>query len=210
GYLLYLRENKTLVAQSLDLRRFVLTGEPHALSEELLYFPSVDRAVFSVSGGEILVTQTGKGAFVSQLMWFDRSGKQTGTVGMPGAYKNLRLSPDGRRVVVDQTDRDGRNVDIWTIDPARGTTTRLTFDPSAHQAPVWSPDGRQILFTANRKLSMQFYLKNADGSGSEEEVAQLDSVSQANVWDWSRDGKYVLVRKGNELWYLTWPEHAAK
>jgi Tol biopolymer transport system component len=210
GYLLYLRENKTLVAQSLDLRRFVLTGEPHVLSDELLYFPSVDRAVFSVSGGEVLVTQTGKGAFVSQLIWFDRSGKQTGTVGMPGAYKNLRLSPDGRRVVVDQTDRDGRNVDIWTIDPARGTTTRLTFDPSAHQAPVWSPDGRQILFTANRKLSMQFYLKNADGSGSEEEVAQLDSVSQANVWDWSRDGKYVLVRKGNELWYLTWPEHAAK
>ena len=123
---------------------------------------------------------------------------------------NLRLSPNGRRVVFDQTDRDGRNVDIWILEPARGATTRLTFDPSSHQTPVWSPDGRQILFTANRKLSMQFYLKNADGSGSEAEVADFGGVSQANVWDWSRDGKYVLVRKGNELWYLTWPEHVAK
>jgi serine/threonine protein kinase len=210
GYLLYLRDNKTLVAQSFDLGRFVLKGEPHTLSDEVLYFPSVDRAVFSVSGGEVLVTQTGKGAFVSQLTWFDRGGKPAGTVGIPGAYKNLRLSPDGHRVAVDQTDRDGRNVDIWILEPARGATTRLTFDPSTHQAPVWSPDGRQILFTANRKLGMQFYLKNADGSGAEEEVAELEGVSQANVWDWSRDGKYVLVRKGNELWYLTWPEHIAQ
>jgi eukaryotic-like serine/threonine-protein kinase len=210
GYLLYLRDNKTLVAQPLDLRRFVLTGEPHTLSDEVLYFPTVDRAVFSVSGGEVLVTQTGKGASVSQLTWFDRSGKPAGTVGMPGSFKNLRLSPDGRRVVVDQTDQDGRNVDIWILEPARGATTRLTFDPSVHQTPVWSPDGRQILFTANRNLSMQFYLKNADGSGAETEVAGFDSLSQANVWDWSRDGKYVLVRRGNELWYLTWPEHVAK
>jgi Tol biopolymer transport system component/predicted Ser/Thr protein kinase len=210
GYLLYLQVSKTLVAQSLDLRRFVLTGEPHTLSDEVLYFPSVDRAVFSVSGGEVLVTQTGKGASVSQLTWFDRGGKPAGTVGMPGSYKNLRLSPDGRRVVVDQTDQDGRNVDIWILEPARGATTRLTFDASTHQTPVWSPDGRQILFTANRKLGTQFYLKNADGSGAEAEVAGFDSFSQANVWDWSRDGKYVLVRKGNELWYLAWPERVAK
>jgi serine/threonine protein kinase len=210
GYLLYLRDNKTLVAQPFDRRRYVLSGEPHTLSDEVLYFPSVDKAVFSVSSGEVLVTQTGKGASLSQLTWFDRSGKPAGTIGTPGSYKNLRLSPDGRRVVVDQTDQDGRNVDIWILDPARGATTRLTFDPSAHQTPVWSPDGRQILFTANRKLSMQFYLKNADGSGDEKEVAGFDSLSQSNVWDWSRDGKYVLVRKANELWYLTWPEHVAK
>ena len=60
GYLLYLRDNKTLVAQQFDLRRFVLTGEPHTLSDEVLYLPTVDRAFFSVFGGEVLVTQTGK------------------------------------------------------------------------------------------------------------------------------------------------------
>src|SRR6266436_5085959 len=102
GYLLYLRE-KTLVAQPLDPRRYVLSGEPRTLSDEVLYFPQVDRAVFSVSSGEVLVTQTGKGASLSQLTLFDRSGKSSGTVGTPGIYNNVRLSPDGRRVASDQT-----------------------------------------------------------------------------------------------------------
>jgi Tol biopolymer transport system component len=210
GYLLYLRDNKTLVAQPFDRRRYVLSGEPHTLSDEVLYTPLVDRAVFSVSGGEVLATQTGKHASLSQLTWFDRSGKPTGTGGTPGSYKNMRLSPDGRRVATDQTDPDGRNVDIWILEPARGATTRLTFDPSVHQTPIWSPDGKQVLFSANRRLGMRLYLKNADGSGSEEEVADLGAGLPVNAWDWSRDGKYVLVRKGNELWYLSWPERVAK
>jgi Tol biopolymer transport system component len=210
GYLLYLRDNKTLVAQPFDRKRYVLSGEPHTLSDEVLYTPLVDRAVFSVSSGEVLVTQTGKGASPSQLTWFDRSGKPTGTVGMPGSYSNVRLSPDGRRVAADQTDPDGRRIDIWIHEPARGATTRLTFDPSLHQAPVWSPDGRQILFSSIRRLGLRLYLKNVDGSGPEEEVADLGADSQVNAWDWSRDGKYLLARKGNELWYLTWPERVAK
>jgi Tol biopolymer transport system component len=208
GYLVYLRDNNTLVAQPFDRRRYALSGEPHTLSNEVLYTPLVDRAVFSASSGDILVTQTGKGASLSQLTWFDRSGKPAGTVGVPGSYNNVRLSPDGRRVATDQTDADGRNVDIWILDPARGATTRLTFGPS-FVTPIWSPDGRQILFSSSRKLGFQLYLKNADGSGSEEEVADLGHVP-VNAWDWSREGKYVLVRKGNELWYLSGPERVAK
>jgi Tol biopolymer transport system component len=212
GYLLYMRDNKTLVAQPFDRRRYTLSGEAHTFSDEVLYFPQVYRAVFSVSSREVLVTQTGKGASLSQLTWFDRSGKSAGTVGVPGSYNNVRLSPDGRRVAVDQTDADGRNTDIWILDPTRGATTRLTFDPTFHTAPIWSPDGRQILFASTIKLGFQLYLKNADGSDSEEEVAAWGSNAQVNVnsWDWSRDAKYILFRKANELWYFTWPERVAK
>jgi Tol biopolymer transport system component len=209
GYLLYLRD-KTLVAQPFDRRRYVLSGEPHTLSDEVLYFPGVDRAVFSVSSGEVLVTQTGKGGSISQLTWFDRIGKLAGTVGMPGTYGNVRLSPEGRRVAADQTDPDGRNIDVWVHELARGATTRLTFDPALDQTPVWSPDGRQILFASTRRVGFRLYLKNADGSGPEEEVADLGGGVQVHAWDWSRDGKNVLVRKGNELWYLSWPERVAK
>src|SRR5262249_17201615 len=209
GYLLYLQDSKTLVAQPFDRRRYVLTGEPHTLSDELLYTPRVDRAVFSVSSGEVLITQTGKGMAFSQLTWFDRSGKLAGTVGMPGSYGSIRLAPDGRKVAVDQNNADGRMADIWIHEPTRSANTRLTFDPSGHQTPIWSPDGRQILFTANRRLRFPLILRNADGSGSEKEVAYLGDVV-VNAWDWSRDGKYVLVRKGNELWYLSCPEWVAK
>ena len=209
GFLLYLRD-KTLVAQPFDGRRYVLSGEPHSLSDEVLYTPLVDRAVFSVSSGNVLVTQTGRGASLSQLTWFDRRGNPTGTVGDPGAFGNLRLSPDGHRVAVDQINPDGRTVDVWIHELARGAMTRLTFDSSPHHTPIWSPDGKQILFSSNRRLGSQLYLMNADGSGSEEEVADLGAVAPVNAWDWSRDGKYALVKKSNELWYLSWPERAAK
>jgi Tol biopolymer transport system component len=210
GYLLYMRDNKTLVAQPFDRQRNVLSGEPHTLSDDVLYMSLVDRAVFSVSNEEVLVTQTGKGAFLSQLTWFDRGGNAGGTVGLPGSYNNVRLSPDGRRVAEDQNDSDGRNTDIWIHEPARGATTRLTFDPSFHSASIWSPDGRKILFGSNRQIGFKLHMKNADGSGPEEEVADLGAETQINAWDWSRDGKYILVRKTNELWYLTWPERKAK
>jgi eukaryotic-like serine/threonine-protein kinase len=209
GYLVYLRD-KTLVAQPFDGRHYVLSGEPHTLSDEVLYLPGVDKAVFSVSSGEVLVTQTGKGTSISQLTWFDRSGKPAGTVGMPGSHSNVRLSPDGRRVAADQTDPDERNIDIWIHELARGATTRLTFDPALDQTPVWSPDGKQILFASSRRVGFRLYLKNADGSGPEEEVADLGAGLQVHAWDWSRDGKNVLVRKGNELWYLSWPQRVAK
>jgi len=209
GYLLYLRD-KTLVAQRFDKRRYVLSGEPHPLSDEVVYTRLVDKAVFSATSEDILVTQTGTGALPSQLTWFDRSGKAVGTVGTPASYGNVRLSADGRRVAVDQNVTDGRTVDIWVFELNRAAPTRLTFDPSAHQTPIWSPDGKEILFSWNHKLGDQLYLKNADGSGSAEEIADLGAGFPVNTWDWSRDGKYVLVRRGNELWYLTWPDRAAK
>ncbi|MFY9560484.1 MAG: protein kinase, partial [Terriglobales bacterium] len=208
GYLLYLRD-KTLVGQPFDRRRYVLSGEPHALSDEVLYFPQVYRAVFSVSNGAVLVAQTGKGASLSQLTWFDRRGKVAGTVGAPAAYHNLRISPDGRSVAADQTDPDGQNIDIWIHEPARDAARRLTFDPALEQTPNWSPDGKQILFSWTRKLGNQLYLKNADGSGAEEQVADLGPVLMV-PWDWSRNGAYILFRKGNELWYLSWPDRVIK
>jgi Tol biopolymer transport system component len=210
GYLLYLRDDKTLVAQAFDHRRYVLTGEAHNLSDGVLYFPTVDRAVFSASSGEVLVTQTGKGAFVSQLTWFDRTGKAISTLGPPEACGNVRISPDGHFVATSQISADGRSSDIWILESARAATTRLTFGPAAHQTPVWSPDGKQVLFVMNRKLGQQLYLKNVDGSGSEEEVVELSQGRQGNPWDWSRDGKYILCRKANEVWYLTWPDRVAK
>ena len=204
GYLVYLRD-KTLVAQPFDRRSYALSGEPHALSDEVLFLPQVNRAIFSVSSGDVLVTQTGKGANMSQLAWFDRSGKPAGKVGQPGWYDNVRLSPDGRRVATDQTDPDGRNVDVWVHELSRSTVTRLTFDPALDQTPVWSIDSQKVLYTSNRDGNFDLYLKNADGSGPEQLLVAYGGAL-ANAWDWSHDGKYVLVRKGRELAYLVWPE----
>jgi Tol biopolymer transport system component len=209
GYLLYLRD-KTLVAQPFDLKHFALNGEPHTLSDKVMYFPGVDKAVFSVANRDVLATQTGTGASVSQLTWFDRTGKSLGVAGVPENYGNVRLSPDGHRIVADKTDPSGRNIDLWVGEPARGATTRLTFDPALDQTPIWSPDGKQMLFASSRDVGFHLYVKNSNGSGAEEKVADLGAGMQMNAWDWSRDGKYILFGKDTELWSLSWPERVAK
>ena len=203
GYLIYLRD-KSLVAQRFDQRNYSLSGDAHLLSNEVLFLPQVDRAIFSVSS-QALITQNGKGAYLSQLTWFDRNGKNTGVVGQPGFYDNVRLSPDGHRVAADQSDTDGRNIDVWVHEVTRGTSTRLTFDPALDQSPIWSADSQKVLFTSNRSGAFCLYLKNADGSGTETQL--LDSgAALFNPWDWSRDGKYILFRRANELGYVTWPD----
>jgi serine/threonine protein kinase len=209
GFLVYMR-GSTLVAQPFDSSHATLTGEPRVVSNDVLYLPQIARAVYSVSR-DVLVMQTGTAPSLSQLTWFDRMGKPVGTVGSAGTYHNVRLSPDGRKIATDQTDPDGLNIDVWAHDPVRGLSTRLTFDPALDYAPVWSPDGKQVMFASSRQSGWRIFLKNADGSGSEQKVFEMESAAwQVVVFDWSRDGKSVFFRKASELWCLSLPERTAK
>ncbi len=64
----------------------------------------------------------------------------------------VAVSPDGRKVVwlESRWDKaaDGRNEDLWVMDLSGGEPRRLTFDPAGEGNPVWSPDGKQIYYTA--------------------------------------------------------------
>jgi serine/threonine protein kinase len=203
GYLIYWRDN-ALVAQRFDIRTYSLSGEPHTVSDAVQYYPQTNFAVFTV-GGNTLVAQSGaaNGAnSKSQLLWFDRHGKQIGSVGLPAQVANPKLSPDGLRVAVDQTDVDGRHVNVWIHDLNRDSAARLGFGPWLEQVIVWSPDGKQVIYTSNEKLYFSLYIKNSDGSGSADSFYDFGSPQQT-PWDWSRDGKYLLGRKEFELWYIT-------
>jgi len=208
GYLLYMRDT-SLVAQKFDAHSYVLSGEPHTISDEVQYFPQTDLALFGVAGTSTLVVQTGKGAAKNQLTWFDRDGKNLGAIGSPGGFANPSISPDGRRVAFEQTDRDGRHVDIWVHELASNGTSRLTFGPGLNEIPIWTPDGKRINYGAQHTLIFNLYDKNADGSGAERQVSDLNAQEQGN-WNWSLDGKFLLVRKDTEMWYLSMPDLQAK
>ena len=202
GYLIYWRDS-ALVAQHFDLHSYSLTGEPRPISEAVQYFPQTNFAIFTAAGPTMVAqTSIGGAANKSQMLWFDRHGKQVGSVGAPDQVSNPMLSPDGRRVAVDQTDADGRHVNIWIHELNSSAVARLGFGPWLEQISIWSPDGKHVIYTSNERLYFSLYQKNSDGSGSAENFFDFDSPQQG-PWDWSRDGKYLLVRKERELWYLT-------
>ncbi len=200
GYLLYLRDG-ALVAQGFDLKNFAVKGEPEVVLRNVDYRPVVDLALFVAGPNGTVVAQTGSGGLESRLSWFDRSGKPMGNVGPPLTYANPSLSPDGKRLAFDQRSPGGQEIAIWVYDLRTAVASKLTLDPSLNQAPVWSGDGKRIIFTSNRKIFNLVFQKNADGSGPESQITDMGGGRLVNCWDTSRDGKYILLRNEGELWY---------
>jgi len=200
GYLLYWQDN-ALMAQPFDAKTFALSGQARAIFEGVQYFPATQLAVFAVSGPATLVVQTGKGADRSQLVWFDRSGKRLGDLGPPGHYANPELSPDGRRLAFEQTEPDGRHVDIWVRELASDAAARISFRQGLNEQPVWSRDEKKLAFSSNADAGWGLSQKNADGSGEEQRVLTPPG-GRIMFWDWAPDGKSRLVGKDETLFYL--------
>ena len=187
GYLLFAREN-TLMAQLFDASKLELTGDPFPVMEHVAFTASGSYSHFSVSENGTLVFW--KGTDVGrQLAWFDRSGKQIATVGPPGTYNDIMLSPDGARAAIQKI--DGGNSDIWIMDLARGLPQRFTFSPNSEDNPSWSPDGNFLIYTSNMEGKTVFFRKNSSGAGSEERIYETASAIDDGT-DWSADGKNLL------------------
>jgi len=205
GYLLFRRES-SLMAQPFDARKGVTTGDAVPIVEQLKFNASNSLAAFSASTNGVLVYQNGSATIPARIAWFDSTGKQLATLGQPETGSILRLSPDGKRTAVTIADALG-NVDIWVYDNAREIKTRLTFDPARDVFPVWFPDGKRIVYSSERMNRWQIFVKNADGSGSDEQL--LKSNDSDLAVDISSDGKYLVYQhtvvgssNGIDLWVL--------
>jgi Tol biopolymer transport system component len=157
------------------------------------YFWASDNGVLAFRAGG----QTG-----SQITWLDRSGTVAGRVGDPANYLDLALSPDGTRLA---SFRGDQQYDIWLYEFARGTSTRFTFAPALDHFPVWSPDGKHIVFASNRGGHYDLYQKNSDGTGDDELLFRSDQDKAPTSW--SRDGKFLLFsstdpKTAQDLWVL--------
>ena len=187
-----------LTAQHLDSRTLALTGEPAVVL--------VGGASAFAGSPSVLAYQPRRDGGVHELTWFDRTGRPAGTMGDRADYSNLELSPDGTRVATAVLDPRARTRDIWIYEVARGIRQRFTFGAGEERTPVWSPDGKQILFNSRVSgAALDFFQKAADGSGREERVL-ADGVSK-DALSWSPDGKYILYRAtgvttSNDLWVL--------
>jgi dipeptidyl aminopeptidase/acylaminoacyl peptidase len=187
GYLLFVQEG-ALLARPVNLSRGTV-GEPVAVADPAGSDSAVRRGAFSVSTTGVLAYRSSSAAR-RQLVWLDRQGLQTGTVGGPddAVPTNPTLAPNGRRIALGRTVRG--NTDIWIVENDRALASRLTFDASNESVAVWSPDSQRVAFSSSRNGVFDIFERAASGAGDERVL--LISPQPKTVVDWSRDGRFLL------------------
>jgi eukaryotic-like serine/threonine-protein kinase len=198
--------DEALYAQRLDLQGLRMLGEPILISERVASAPGLvgNIALSAASTGAFAYRNTGNE--VRELVWFDRMGRQDGTLGAPeGLELAMQLSPDARTVAINR--RVNGNLDIWLVETARALPRRLTLHTATDAEAAWSPDGRRIAFNSTRKtggIPNNLYIRSID-TGTEEVL--LESDENKSTQDWSPDGRFILYRNQNaktgmDLWAL--------
>jgi Tol biopolymer transport system component len=184
GRLLFLHEG-TLMAQPFDASRLRLAGDAVPVAERVGSFR--DSGFFSASA-DVLVYRTADTD--SQLTWFDRQGGKS-PVSEPGGFRNAALSPDGTRAVASRTNPlDTTKADLWLFDLSRGSgATRLTLGTAVAEFPVWSPDGKRIVFMFSNNQLRQ---KLVSGEGDEKELLRANPVQFLRPTSFSPDGQFLL------------------
>ena len=169
GHLVYTVAG-TLRAVRFDLNRLETGGTT---------VPVVPRLVMTDSGaGDFAVATDGTLVYVDApgglagaartLVWVDRAGHEEPIAAPPRGYLYPQLSPDGTRVALDIRDQEN---DLWSWDLRRATLTRLTSEPGLDSNPVWTPDGRRIIFNSDRAGGqLNLWWQAADGTGAAERL----------------------------------------
>jgi Tol biopolymer transport system component len=161
------------------------------------------QAAFWVSNTGVLMYRADAAA-KRKLLWVGRDGKEIQEAAPEDTYTSVRLSPDGERALVGRADPSDLKNDLWLLDLGRGVMTKLTVDGRENGFAVWSPDGRSIAYSSERKGVVRIYRKDAASGGQEEQLT--DGPYPNYVTGWSRDGRYLfasrVLGKINEIWAL--------
>ncbi|MCI0444087.1 serine/threonine-protein kinase [bacterium] len=187
GFLVFIR-GTNLMAQPFDSKELQLTSDAVPVAERVKYEGLRAYGAFAVSQTNVL-TYTSAGRQDAQLVWWDRAGKQIGTLGTSSVIAQPSLSPDEKKLLVEREDAANGTSDLWMVELSRGIFSRFTFDPANDFRSSWSPDGSQIVFSSTRNGRLEAFQKPSSG-GSENVL--ISSESEVLPDDWSRDGRYIL------------------
>jgi Tol biopolymer transport system component len=125
----------------------------------------------------------------TQLTWFDRGGHALDAVGEAAPYESLSLSSDAHHVAVALRTGKRDDHDIWVIDIGRSLRSRLTVEPGTNGWPVWSPDGKRIVFESWRPGKVFLRQRYIDGTAADESL--LEGAGFLRPSSWSSDGRFI-------------------
>lgn len=186
GRLLFLRDS-ILMARMMNPRNLQLEGEPFPIAT-----PAFKVDNFAASNRMLLVQSPTR--VKTELVWYDRTGKRTGTLGEPNYIDSPRISPDGTQVAAQVHDPNTNNDEIWLYNLAGNKATRFALGKQLRGQLAWSPDGKHILYDDEVKKAVTkqtyrgLYRKSLI---SEEEELLAESKLNIFATDWSLDGRYI-------------------
>jgi len=203
--ILYLND-LALMAQPLDTKTFEPTGRAAVVGLQAGRGPLGQ--IFATASNEVLIYGA-PDTSLRELLWLKRDGTPTGPASEPIDAWDLRIAPDGRRIVVTEIDRQLRTLDLFIRTGSQPAPMRLSLSTDVDEGGVWSPDGLRIAWAGQRRKVM---VRGAGAVLPEQTIAAFDS--QVQVWDWSRDGRSLLVGRksgdtGENLWIQPPVEGAA-
>ena len=187
GHLLYAQAG-AVRAVAFDVKRLAVKSAPAVVLPQVL-MSRFGAGNFDISNAGTLVYSPRATRAMRTLVWVDRHGREQATPLTARAYQYPRLSPDETRVAIEI---EG---DIWIWDVSGDALRRLTFDPAPDQFPVWTPDGRRIVFGSDRTSNGQanIFVQAADGSGTVERLTE--SPNQQFPMSMTPDGSRLVFRE---------------
>jgi eukaryotic-like serine/threonine-protein kinase len=210
GHLLY-AQGGSLMAVPFDAQRLAISGGEVPVVEGILQSTTSGVAQYSVTGsGSLVYVPGGVQATQYKLVWVNRNGTEQPVAAPPRAYVFPRLSPDGRRLAVTI---QGQEVQLWLYDLSRETLTRFAFDGKFNTNPVWTPDGKRVVFNSNKEGPVNLFWQLADGSGGLERLTTSEYLHFP--MSLSPNGQVlafveVTPTTGYDIWTLQLGDHKAQ
>jgi serine/threonine-protein kinase len=202
GHLVYARGG-SLYAVPFDAGSLAVTGSPVKVVDGVFMSTNAGSAHFAVSRTGALAYAVGRAEGGDRtLVWVDRQGKERPLPLPVRSYLFPRVSPDGSHLAFEI---EGVNHDLYTYDPDRGVTTKMTTDGVSH-APVWTPDGKRLAFRSWKAGTMTMWWMPADRSAPEERLTTIGA--RQSLVSFSPDGRYASFDQmefpgtGSDVWIL--------
>ncbi|MEO8097555.1 MAG: protein kinase [Acidobacteriota bacterium] len=186
GYLTYVSRG-TLFAVPFDAGKLEISGTPTPVLEGVSYNPTDGSALISYARSGTLVYRSGTAGGTRVVRFMNAAGKAETFLSRPDSYLYPRLSPDGQRLLIVASEAGTQ--DLWVYDLKGGRSTRLTIGLGATFAPIWTPDGRYVLFQGTGGM----FWTRSDGGSQPQPLIQ--SKNTQHPWSITRDGKHFAYQE---------------